>query len=179
MATLLIPTTGHETDEMIRRFNGNGTVILAPENAEMLMVQKWFSISRDTLILATVVLIFFIMIMMYAIITRSMGENKKNIGILRTFGVTRGDLVKIYLLIDLIYVLSAYLIGSLLYVAGCGIVNLVMGSSIGIPLTLLIVDANAFWLMLAVAILSVLLSSAIPIIRYTGTTPDQVIRKKD
>ncbi len=176
ISSILISKDSADLNEIIERFNNQEIIILSPENNEMLFVDKLFSMIKEAMILITAVIIVFILILMYAIITKTISDNKKNIGILRTFGVSRRDLIKVYLINDVIYLLCSFVLGVGLYALSCTAVNYLMSKSIGMNLTLLFVNPIAILLMLVISIVAITLSSAIPIIKYTKMSPAEVIR---
>ena len=179
ISAALISTENADLEKMIVELNGGDTVILLPENKNILQSDKWFSISKSTMEMFCALLVMFVVLIMYFIISRNIRDNRKSIGILRTFGVTTADLMKIYLLIDLIYFIFGYAFGVVLYFVGCNVVNRLMSSAIGLEIDFLIPDHISILLMLIVAVAALLISSIIPILRYTKQSPDQVIRRND
>ncbi len=176
-AAVLVSVESYDEEQLVRELNGDGTVILLPENESMLQAETWFSISKSTMILATVLLALLVILVMYFIISMNIRDNRKTIGILRTFGMTKGEFLMIYLIIDIVYFVFGFLLSCGLYFLGCHVINILMSYSRGLDMAFLIADHVSVLLMLLVAIISLVISSIIPIIRYINQSPDRIIRK--
>lgn len=177
ISSVLLPVNSSIAKDVVKGYNTAGTLIVCSENIQITRINGLFSVAKSTLTLVTVIIILFIFILMHTIISKNIGESRRNIGIMRTFGVTRKELFKVYFLIDLVYFVFSVIGGMILYSLSLLIVNHLMGVTVGAKLTLLSFNGVAFIIIMIVSFVSILISSLITLIRYTVLKPDEVIRR--
>ena len=126
---------------------------------------------------SSILLILFTLGMFYYFATLLILDNKKNIGILRSLGATRFDIVAIYGLTVGLVALVCWLVSSILSVGAALIINAVVSSQVGIPFNIITFNPLLILILFGMTFGIGIISTAIPITKYSFQPPIKQIKR--
>ncbi|MCL2755982.1 MAG: ABC transporter ATP-binding protein/permease [Firmicutes bacterium] len=150
------------------------------ENAgEIYHLDNMFMLFLSIFRLATILLCLFAMLLTYSFISSSINARKKDIGILRSLGATRGDIVRIFAKEGGIIAIFVIGLASVAAFIGYYFLDRFFISQLGYiaeAYTLVTYGARQILLMSLLAIAAITIAVTIPIIRIAFKQPVEVIR---
>ncbi len=179
ISNILISLIQNDTKNVVKNFQKSPTILYAAATERLLYFSGLFDVIKDVIYLVIAVLFVFVSILMFSFISKSIRDKQKDIGIMRSLGANRKDIAKIFLLNDLLYIVSSFVIAVVIYIVGCVVVNNLLCSNLGINLALLSINFVSIILMLAVSVGVIALASIRPIFKYTKMAPIDVIRNTE
>ena len=135
-----------------------------------------FDMLGNTIAITTAVILLFVVMLLFIVIGRSLREREKDIGILRALGANKIDIVKIFILNDLFYILMSFVFSVIFYFVGITMFNISISSRFGVSVTILSGSIFSILIMLLTAALVVFVASYLPVKKCSNVPPIDVIR---
>ncbi len=118
----------------------------------------------------------FSMLLLFNFISVSITNKKKEIGILRAVGARSTDVFKIFFSETVIIAGICLILSLIASFALCGIFNGMIGKELGIPLSLFVFGPMSVGIMVAIAVVTSLLSTFLPVYSIAKKRPVESIR---
>ena len=174
--TVYVSLTGNDPTKLMNYCKNNNLNIVAVFSERLYFFSILFSMLEDTITIATAVILLFVVMLLAIIIGRSLRERSKDIGILRALGANRRDIVKIFLLNDLFYIITSFTFSVALYFIGIAVFNASISSQFGVSVVILSGNVYSILIMLLISVVVVFTASYLPIRKYSSVPPIDVIR---
>ena len=123
------------------------------------------------------IFLIFSTVLLSTFIYTSITNNKKKIGILRAIGTSIKDCIDIFVIEDLMIGLFTFIFSALLLVITTNIMNIYISNSVGFYLKIFSFDYKIFIYIICAILLSIIISSILPIIRLSKMKPVEAIYK--
>lgn len=138
--------------------------------------QEAISVMSQILLYTSIVLIIISMFQIYTLISQSIENKKKDIGILRSLGAQIKDISKIFVGESLILASISAFLAILINLIFILVANHILKTHYSLPLTLLIFSYKQILIIILIAFVSAFLSSIIPVYFYSKKNPIDTIR---
>lgn len=127
-------------------------------------------------IISTIFLIFSIFLISN-FLNSTINNNQKNIGILKSLGISTKNCIDIFLVESLIIGSITYIISLIMSSIATKFINIYISSNVGFYLNILHIDNQIYILMLIGVIISIILSVILPVIKLMRLKPIEIIYK--
>lgn len=127
-------------------------------------------------VIAGTVLALFAFLLMFNFISASITAKKKDIGILRAIGARTTDVFKIFISEALIIALICFVISAAASFGLCVLLNSIIMNDVGISASLFVFGPLSVLCVLAIALVTALISTVIPVAIYSRKPPIASIR---
>ncbi len=144
--------------------------------ANLDQIDMFFHYANNYVLVSSVVFFLLSILIMFNFINFSVRLRKRDIGILCALGANRKDVIKIYSCESLFISLGCFIFTSIVFIITTTILNNYIMSSYKISVSLLNMSIIQFLLILITALTTSLISSIIPIYRYSNIKPSELIR---
>ena len=121
-------------------------------------------------------MLLFVIILLSSVISKSIREKEKDIGILRAIGANNIDLIKIFMFNDMFYIIISTTLSIILYFLGCKIFNESISSNLSVKMSVISGDIISVLLMFSISFIVVVVASLKPILKYSKMSPINVIK---
>ncbi|MGD9901466.1 MAG: ATP-binding cassette domain-containing protein [Spirochaetales bacterium] len=144
--------------------------------SELQMLDVLFGIISKMLEGASLVLLFFVLLLMYNFISVSVMNKKKEIGILRAMGARGIDVAKIFMFEGVFIAIVNIILSTIIIVLGTTVLNTSLTNTFEYKLQAITLQPTTLLLVVAMCILVVLIASALPLIRIIRMKPIDAIK---
>jgi lipoprotein-releasing system permease protein len=126
---------------------------------------------------AAIVLSMFSIFMIYNYIAVSISTKKQSVGVLRGLGASGKNILCIFLVESVIVALLNGLLANILTVLGCSFVNAYIVNIMNISVHFALFGGRQVLLIMAISLLTAILSATLPILKISKKKPIELIRR--
>ena len=150
----------------------NNSVLSVVRDNETLIRQ-----SAELFLYADLALLLFSIFMLYNYISTSIASKKQSIGVLRALGACGKDVLRIFFSESLVVALINGVLATVFAAVGCSLINAYVVEIMSISVHFALFGIRQIALILAISILTAIVSSILPIIKISKEKPVELIRK--
>jgi len=121
-------------------------------------------------------LIFFTIILYYQLITTHITSRTKDIGIMKSLGVSEKDILSVFIVHAMILSLLSFVVQGLLTVLFLVGFNTLLSNGLSVNINIYTMNLSSIGLAIIVCIIIPLVSSILPLVRLTRKEPVDIIK---
>ena len=174
--TIFVALSNSSVSKLISYSKDNNYHLISAFSERLYYFGMLFTMLGNTITIATVILLVFVVMLLAIVISKSLREREKDIGIFRALGANRTDIVKIFIFNDLFYIVASFVISVVLYFIGIAAFNASISSQFGVSVTILSGNILSVLIMFATSLIVVFVASYLPIRKYSSVPPIDIIR---
>jgi ABC-type lipoprotein export system ATPase subunit/ABC-type antimicrobial peptide transport system permease subunit len=180
VANYYVPlSSDSNSNTMLNYFDDNNLWYSTYASAELKAFNNLFAMLGDILDWVSLVMFFFVIILIYNFISSGIKSKTHEIGILRALGAKGTDIAKIFAIEGFaIWVLQTVMSVVLIFLAVAGL-NLALTQQFVTPLSVLVVTPLSLLFVAIIGITVVAAASILPLVRLTKMRPADVMRARE